>query len=91
MLAANLASALSSPEATIFMPPALEHTIWVSVGFKMGDAMAKPTNKANQTRTSLAKNRCVCALNMNEIMSETKKGHPLKGGLWQKNQRFLLA
>jgi hypothetical protein len=84
MLAVNLASAPSSPEATIFMPPALEHTIWVSVGFKMGDAMATPMNKANQTRTSLARIRCVSALNMLHIMSETKKGHPIQGGLGQK-------
>jgi hypothetical protein len=84
MLAVNLTSAPSSPEATIFMPPALEQIIWVSVGFKMGDAMATPMNKANQTRTSLARIRCVCALNMLHIMSETKKGHPIQGGLGQK-------
>jgi hypothetical protein len=84
MLAVNLTSAPSSPEATIFMPPALEQTIWDSVGFKMGDAMATPMNKANQTRTSLARIRCVCALNMLHIMSETKKGHPIQGGLGQK-------
>jgi len=54
------------------------------VGLKMGDAMATPMNKANQTRTSLARIRCVSALNMLHIMSETKKGHPIQGGLGQK-------
>ena len=66
------------------MPPELEQTIWISVGFKMGDAMATPMNKANQTRTSLARIRCVSALNMLHIMAETKKGHPIQGGLGQK-------
>jgi hypothetical protein len=56
MLAVNLASAPSSPEGTIFMPPALEHTIWVSVGFKMGDAMATPMKSANHTSTRRAIN-----------------------------------
>ena len=77
MLAVNFASAPSSPEATIFMPPALEHTIWVSVGFKMGDAIAIPINSANQTRTSLASNRWADTLNMIVIMSETEKRPPL--------------
>ena len=75
MLTVNLASAPSvpsSPEATIFMPPALEHTIWVSVGLKMGDAMATPMNKANQTNTKRAVNLWFEALNMCRIMAEEK-------------------
>jgi hypothetical protein len=89
MLAENLASTPSSPEVTIFMPPALEHTIWVSVGFKMGEAMATPTNKANQTRTSLARNRCVSALYMLSIMSETKKATPFKVASVRKLEAFI--
>lgn len=90
MLAVALASTPSSPETTICMPPALEHTNWVSVGFKIGDAMATPMNSANQTRTSLARNRCVCALNMLVIISETKKGHP-NGWPSEKSSKCLLA
>jgi hypothetical protein len=70
MLGVNLASAPSSPEATIFMPPALEHTSWVSVGLKMGDAMATPMNNANQTNTKRAVNLWFEALNMCRIMAE---------------------
>jgi hypothetical protein len=44
----------------------------------MGEAMATPMNKANQTRTSLARNRCVSALNMLNIMSERKKATPFR-------------
>jgi hypothetical protein len=54
------------------MPPALEHTIWVSVGLKMGDAMATPMNKANQTNTKRAVNLWFKALNMCRIMAEEK-------------------
>jgi hypothetical protein len=88
MLVVAWASTPSSPEATIFMPPALEHTNWVSVGFKMGDAMATPMNSANQTKTSLARNRWLGPLNMLNIMSETKKGHPIRGGLIQSTSGF---
>jgi hypothetical protein len=56
---------------------ALEHTIWVSVGFKMGDAIAIPINSANQTRTSHASTRWADTLNMIVIMSETEKRPPL--------------
>jgi hypothetical protein len=70
MLAVNLASAPSSPEGTIFMPPALEHTIWVSVGFKMGDAMATPMKSANHTSTRRAINLWVAALYMFRIIAE---------------------
>jgi hypothetical protein len=44
----------------------------------MGEAMATPMNKANQTRTSLARNRCVSALYMLNIMSERKKATPFR-------------
>lgn len=73
MLTVNLASAPSvpsSPEATIFMPPALEHTIWVSVGFKMGDAMATPMNSANHTSTRRAISLWVTDLYMFRIIAE---------------------
>ena len=76
MSTVNLASAPSvpsSPEVTIFMPPALEHTIWVSVGFKMGDAMATPMNSANHTSTSRAINLWVTALDMYRIIAEVNR------------------
>ncbi len=59
-----------APETTIFMPPALEQTICVSVGFKMGDAMATPMNNANHTNTRRANDLCVAALNMWRIIAE---------------------
>jgi len=59
-----------APETTIFMPPALEQTICVSVGFKMGDAMATPMNNANHTNTRRAMDWCVAALNMWRIIAE---------------------
>ena len=50
-----LSKALSSePATTIFIPPALVQTICVSVGFRMGDAMATPMNSANHTNTQRA-------------------------------------
>jgi hypothetical protein len=70
MLAACNESAASSPEATIFMPPALEHTICVSVGFKIGEAMATPINSANQTSTRRAKSLWLVALDMRQIIAE---------------------
>ena len=59
-----------APETTIFMPPALEQTICVSVGLKMGDAMATPRNNANHTNTRRANDLCVAALNMWRIIAE---------------------
>ena len=70
MLAACRGSAPYSPEATIFIPPALEHTIWVSVGFKIGEAMATPINSANQTSTMRAKSLWLVALVMRQIIAE---------------------
>jgi len=70
ILVVSLASAPSSPEATIFMPPALEQTIWVSVGFKMGDAMATPMNSANHISASRAIDLWIEALNIYRIMTE---------------------
>jgi hypothetical protein len=70
ILVVNLASAPSSPEATIFMPPALEHTIWVSVGFKMGEAMATPMNNANHTSTRRAINLWLVVMNMCRIIAQ---------------------
>jgi hypothetical protein len=58
------------PDTTTFMPPALEHTICVSVGFKMGEAMATPMNNANHTNTRRAIDLCVVALNMCRIIAE---------------------
>ena len=60
----------SVPATTIFIPPALVHTICVSVGFKMGDAMATPMNNANHTSTQRAVILCVAALNMWRIIAE---------------------
>jgi hypothetical protein len=67
---ASAPSVPSSPETTIFMPPALEHTIWVSVGLKMGDAMATPMNNANHTSTRRAINLWFARLNMYRIIAE---------------------
>ncbi len=70
-LSEALSKALSSaPETTIFMPPELEQTICVSVGFKMGDAMATPMNNANHTNTRRAMDWCEVALNMCRIIAE---------------------
>jgi hypothetical protein len=55
MLVATGESPPSGLELTIFIPPELEQTIWVSVGLKMGDATATPMNKANQTSTRRAR------------------------------------
>jgi hypothetical protein len=55
MLVATGESPPSWLELTIFIPPELEQTIWVSVGLKMGDATATPMNKANQTSTRRAR------------------------------------
>ena len=57
-------------DTTIFIPPELVQTICVSVGFKMGDAMATPMNNANHTNTSRANDLCVAALNMWRIIAE---------------------
>ena len=54
MLVATGESPPSWLELTIFIPPELEQTIWVSVGLKMGDATATPMNEANQTSTRRA-------------------------------------
>jgi hypothetical protein len=70
MLVVNLALAPSSPEATNFMPPALEHTIWVSVGFKMGEAMATPMNSANHTSTRRAIDLWFVVMNMCRIIAQ---------------------
>ena len=89
MLVVAWASTPSSPEATIFMPPALEHTIWVSVGFKMGDAMATPMNSANQTRTSLARNRWLGPLNMLTLCQKQKKATPFGAASFKVLQGFI--
>jgi len=66
-----LSDELSSvPATTIFIPPALVQTICVSVGFRMGDAMARPMNKANHTSTQRAVILCVATLNMWRIIAE---------------------
>jgi hypothetical protein len=52
------------------MPPALEQTIWVSVGFRMGDAMATPMKSANHTSTKRAMNLWLVALVMWRIITE---------------------
>jgi hypothetical protein len=71
VLFATLSEALSvEPDTTTLMPPALEHTICVSVGFKMGEAMATPMNNANHTNTRRANDLCVAALNMWRIIAE---------------------
>ena len=72
MLLTNLASAPSSPNATIFMPPApaLAQTICVSVGLTIGEAMAIPMNSAKHTSTRRAMNLCECALNMSDIIAD---------------------
>ena len=41
----------SSPCATNFMLPVLVHTISMALGCTIGDAMATPTDKANQIST----------------------------------------
>ena len=41
----------SSPCATNFMLPVLEHTISMALGCTIGDAIATPTDKANHTST----------------------------------------
>jgi hypothetical protein len=70
ILVVSLASTPSSPKATIFIPPALEHTIWVSVGFKMGDAMATPMKSANHNSTKRAINLWLVAVDMYRIIAE---------------------
>ena len=52
------------------MPPALEHTIWVSVGFKMGDAMATPMKSANHNSIKRAINLWLVAVDMYRIIAE---------------------
>ena len=68
-----LSDELSSvPATTIFIPPALVQTICVSVGFKMGEAMAAPMNNANHTSTQRAIVLCVATLSMWRIIAEAK-------------------
>ena len=70
MLEDSVSLASSLPAATIFMPPALEQTIWVSVGFRMGDAMATPIKSANHTSTRRAMKLWLVALVMWRIITE---------------------
>ena len=70
MLGAPLASAPSWLEDSIFMPPALVQTICVSVGLKMGEAMAAPMNSANHTSTRRAMSLWFLELNMSRIIVE---------------------